>query len=37
MDVWKLKRLFANPSGSQRLHEQVAELVRQDQSKAFSR
>jgi hypothetical protein len=35
MDVWKLKRLFANPSGSQRLHEEVVELIRQDQSKAF--
>jgi len=35
MDVWKLKRLFANPSGSQRLREEVAELVRRDQSKGF--
>jgi lipopolysaccharide export LptBFGC system permease protein LptF len=35
MDVWKLKRLFANPAGSQRLHEEVVDLVRQDQSRTF--
>lgn len=35
MDLWTLKRLFANPSGSQHLREQVADLVRADQSRAF--
>jgi len=35
MDVWKLKRLFANPAASQVLRESVAELVRADQSRGF--
>jgi len=35
MDVWKLKQFYAHPEQSQRLREQVADLVRTDQSKAF--
>jgi lipopolysaccharide export LptBFGC system permease protein LptF len=35
MDVWKLKRLFAEPWRSQQLRSEVADLVRADQSRLF--